>query len=238
MASLAGISVEYLTRLERGKDRSPSRQVLDTLAAALRLDSEGVRYLHSLVWPIGHTPDADEVAKPAPGLARALARFDNEIAYILGPYFEIVAHSRAAEAFLGEAAHGNQLEYVFLHPDAPRTYPNWDAVALEAVAAFRSMVKGREDDAVLHATLGRLSAGSNHFRSLWARHDVHGHSSGTKQIFNPQFGTMTVSWDAFMTAYPTGQTLVLYTAEPGTQSARILESVRQSLDSSTSGATR
>lgn len=238
VASLAGISVEYLTRLERGKDRAPSRQVLDALAAVLRLDAAGVRYLGSLVWSVGHAPDPGDDEELVPGLARALARFDDEIAYVLGPYFEVIARSRVADAFLGRASHGNQLEYVFLHPDADRTYPDWDAVATEAVAAFRSMVRGREDVAKLHAVLGRLAADSDRFRRLWARHDVHGDSSGTKRIFNPRFGTMTVAWDAFITAYPTAQTLVLYTTEPGTKSARILDSVRRSLDSATSVAAR
>ena len=235
VATLAGISVEYLTRMERGKDRSPSRQVLDALAAVLRLDGEAVRYLHSLVWSIGHPPDLDRAEEPIPGPARALARFDDEIAYILGPYFEVVACTRVADAFLGRAARDNQLEYLFLHPDAHATYPDWEAVATEAVAALRSMVRGREDDAELHTLLGRLSAGSAPFTRLWARHDVHGNSSGTKRIANPRFGTVTVAWDAFVPAYPAMQTLVLYTTEPGSESARILDLARRSLDSPTHG---
>lgn len=235
VATFAGISVEYLTRLERGKDRSPSRQVLDALAAVLRLDGEAVRYLHSLVWSIGHPPRLGDTERPVPALARALTRFDDEIAYILGPYFNIVAGSRLADSFLGRAGRGNQLEYVFLHPDARSTYPDWEAVATEAVAALRSMVRGREDDPKLHALLGRLATVSDSFRRLWARHDVHGNSSGTKRIVSPRFGGVTVAWDAFVTAYPTTQTLVLYTAEPGTESARILDLVRRSLDSPTAG---
>ncbi|WP_329246470.1 helix-turn-helix transcriptional regulator [Actinoallomurus sp. NBC_01490] len=229
VATLAGISVEYLTRLERGKDRSPSRQVLDALAAVLRLDGEAVRYLHSLVWPVGEPPGLVDTGRPVPALARALSRFGDEIAYILGPYFDVVSCSRVAEAFLGAAGRGNQLEYVFLHPDARSVYPDWEDVATEAVAALRSMARGREDDAELHSLLGRLSAGSDPFRRLWARHDVHGNSSGTKRVVSPRFGTMTVNWDAFVTAYPTAQTLVLYTAEPGSESARVLDRVRRSL---------
>jgi transcriptional regulator with XRE-family HTH domain len=229
VATLAGISVEYLTRLERGKDRSPSHQVLNALAAVLRLDGEAVRYLHSLVWPVGKPPGLTDTDRPVPGLARALSRFNDEIAYILDPYFNIVACSRIAEAFLGAAGRGNQLEYVFLHSAARSVYPDWDDVATEAVAALRSMARGREDDAKLHALLGRLSAGSDPFRRLWARHDVHGNSSGTKRIISPRFGPITVNWDALTTAYPTAQTLVLYTADLDSESARTLDQVRQSL---------
>lgn len=229
VASLAGISVEYLTRLERGKDRSPSPQVLDSIAEVLALDAAGVRYLHSLVWPMGRAPTPDPTEELVPGIARALARFDGEIAYVLNPYFDVIDRSRVAEAFLEGAGHGNQLEYVFLHPEAAITYPNWETVAAEAAAAFRTMVRGREDDEKLHTVLGRLVAGSGRFRQLWDRHDVHGNSSGTKRVANYKFGTITVTWDAFVTAYPSSQTLVLYTAEPDTPSARILESVRRSL---------
>lgn len=229
VASLAGISVEYLTRLERGKDRSPSRQVLNAIAAVLNLDVAGVRYLHSLVWPMGHAPGPGDVQELAPGISRAMSRFDDEIAYVLDPYFNVIARTQIADTFLGRAGQGNQLEYVFLYPEAALTYPDWAVVAAEAVAAFRSMVQGREDDEKLHAVLGRLVAESDQFRHLWARHDVHGNSSGTKRITNPKFGTMTVAWDAFVTAYPSAQTLVLYTAEPDAQSARVLDAVRQSL---------
>lgn len=230
VASLAGISVDYLTRLERGKDSSPSRQVLNAIAAVLDLDAAGMRYLHSLVWPVGHAPGPGDMQELAPGVSRALSRFDDEIAYVLDPYFDVIARSQVAGAFLGRAGYGNQLEYVFLNPEAALTYPDWEAVAAEAVAAFRSMVQGREDDKKLHAVLGRLVAESDRFRSLWARHDVHGNSSGTKRIWNPNFGTMTVAWDAFATVYPSAQTLVLYTAEPDTQSGHILDLVRQSLN--------
>ncbi|GLY31578.1 transcriptional regulator [Kineosporia sp. NBRC 101731] len=229
VAALTGISVEYLTRLERGKDSSPSRQVLDALAATLRLEDEAVRHLHSLVWPVAVQPPTVSADQPVPALARALMRFDGEISYILGPYFDVIACSAVADAFLGRAGHGNQLEYVFLDREAPSTYPDWDAVALEAVAALRSMARGREGDQRLHSLLGRLSAGSDAFRQLWARHDVHGHSSGTKRISSHRFGTITVLWDAFMTAYPTAQTLVLYTADPSTDTETILDAVRRSV---------
>jgi len=235
VATLAGISVECLTRMERGKDRAPSQRVLDALAGVLRLDGEAVRYLHALVWSIGHPPSLGDTEQPVPALARALTRFDDEIAYILGPYFNIVAGSRVADVFLGRAGRGNQLEYVFLHPNARSTYPDWEAVATEAVADLRGMVCGREDDPKLHALLGRLATGSDPFRELWARHDVPGNSSGTRRIVSPRFGGITVAWDAFVPAYPTAQTLVLYTTEPGSESARVLDLVRRSLDSPTAG---
>lgn len=229
VASLAGISVEYLTRLERGKDRAPSRQVLDALAVVLGLDAAAVRYLYSLVWPGTEASMPVATAEVAPGISRILARLESEIAYVLNPYFEVIARSPVADAFLERASHGSQLEYVFLDQEAAKTYPDWDAVAIEAVAAFRTMVRGREGDVRLQAILRRLLGASDRFGELWARHDVHGNSSGSKQIAHPAFGTMTVAWDAFVTAYPTAQTLVLHTVEPGTESARVLDSVRRSV---------
>jgi transcriptional regulator with XRE-family HTH domain len=228
VATLAGISIEYLTRLERGKDRSPSRQVLDALSTALRLEPAAVRYLHALVWPPATDAGVDDPAVPA--LVRALSRFEGDIAYILGPRFDILARTRVADAFLGPAAHGNQVEHLFTDPDAATIYPDWPEVATQAVAALRSRVRSGHDDPALHALLHRLCAASTSFAQLWSRHEIHGSVSGTKRITHPTFGTITVSWDALTTAYPGTQTLVLYTTTPGSPDESILKSVRRSLD--------
>ncbi|WP_033344321.1 helix-turn-helix domain-containing protein [Catenuloplanes japonicus] len=229
VATLAGISIEYLTRLERGKDRSPSRQVIDALCVALHLEPEAVRYLHSLVWPIAAADRADD--EPVPALLRALSRFEGDIAYILGPRFDILARTRVADAFLGPAVHGNQVEHLFTDPTAADIYPDWDEVATQAVAALRSRARGSHDDPALHAMLDRLRGASEPFARLWSRHEIHGSVSGTKRIVHPRFGTITVAWDALTTAYPGDQTIVLYTTEPGSASEAALEAVRRSLTS-------
>jgi transcriptional regulator with XRE-family HTH domain len=230
VATLAGISVEYLTRLERGKDRSPSRQVLDAVASVLRLDNEAHRYLYSLAWPAGGPGRPPLVEKPVPAMTRALARLDDGIAYVLNPYLDVVASTRVAQAFLGPAGRGNQVEYLFLDPAARTTYPGWDAVAREAVSALRSSAGEHRDDQRLIDLVGRLSTQSEDFRTIWARHDTHGNTSGTKRIVSDLYGEITIHWDAFSTAYPTGQTLVLYSADPDSPDAQRLQQVRRSLD--------
>lgn len=220
---LAGISAEYYVRLERGRDRNPSDQVLDALARVLGLDAESRSYLTSLLTPTStrHAAGGSELVHPP--ILRLIEATPAVPAVVLGRIMDVLAYNRAAEVLHGRSLQGNVVRQVFLDPSARETYPDWDEVAAETVASLRASRAGQLDDHRLIALVGELSLNSPDFVRLWARHDVRAKSNGTKRIVSPAVGEVTVSWEGLAVTSAPGQLLVIYFAEPGTVSDEALQ---------------
>jgi transcriptional regulator with XRE-family HTH domain len=230
VAMLAGISAEYYLRLERGRDRHPSAQVVESLARVLDLDDESTAYLASLATPAPRAPRRSrrDPERASPEIMRLLDAMEGVPAFVMGRCMDLLAHNRLAELLCGGVAgDGNIVRHLFLDPAARDLYPDWSDVAEETVAALRASAADTPDDPRLVTLVGELSVKSAEFRRLWARHDVRAKTAGFKRLVSPAVGEVTVSWETFAVASAPGQLLITYFAEPGSPSAEALAALRR-----------
>jgi transcriptional regulator with XRE-family HTH domain len=226
LADLAGLSVPYLTRLEQGRDRCPSPQVISALAAALRLDAAETRYLQRLAEP--SAPPRSPVPSPvlSPATRDILASLAGHPALVLTPCRDVLAATSLATALCpGFTAGRNILRYVFLDQEAKTVYVNWPEVAAEAVRTLRAAAAPavRDDRQRL---LEELTAGSNDFASLWARHEVRDKTIGEKRFRHPVIGEIALTYATLAVNDSDGQVLSVYRAAPGSPSKQALERLR------------
>lgn len=222
VALLAGISVEYYQRLEQGRDRSPSVQVIDSLARVLQLDAEGTAYLTSLARPEprrGLTPRAERV----PAGLDLLLRTVNVPALVFDKCSDVLAANRLARALAPDMAPGTNRLRVLFTDHAARDFPaDWEQYTAIAVAHLRAQIGTDTDDERLHALIGELSLKSDRFRQLWARHDVRSARDVTFRIRHPQVGPVELLVEKFQVVGAGGLEVLLLHAEPGTRSADAL----------------
>jgi transcriptional regulator with XRE-family HTH domain len=219
VAMLAGVSAEYYVRLERGRDRHPSAQVLHALAGVLALDDESRDYLASLAGAPPRTrPAGPETVSVT---IRGFVESAPAPAFVLGRFMDVLAANGAARRLHGDMP-GNVLRHMFLDPGARELYPDWADVAAESVGSLRGAVVQHLDDPRLARLVGELSLKSAEFATLWAQHGVRSKAAGTKRIAVRHRGIVTVGWEALQVASAPGQVIVTYHAEPGSHSERVL----------------
>ncbi|MEU7693347.1 helix-turn-helix domain-containing protein [Microbispora hainanensis] len=226
LATLAGVSLAYLTRLEQGRDRNPSEQVLDALGAALRLDADLTAHLHALARdasrPNGGPPRRPR-EQPAPGAGDLLDAWAGIPAYLRGRRFDVLAANAAAIALAPMYRPGrNLVRDVFLDPGARALFPRCDAVAAGSVAALRAVAGADLDDPALRELVEELSAASDDFRRLWERHDVRPTRNETKEFAHPVAGRLVLRRHSLAVGGTDGQVVIAYQADPGTPSAAAL----------------
>jgi transcriptional regulator with XRE-family HTH domain len=225
LALLAGISSTYYLRIEQGRVDHPSAQVVDALARALRLDAEGTEYLHRLVSPIGSGRPEFALETVANGLDELIDQFSMP-AMVLSRCQDVLAANPCARALLPEFAVGeNFLRWLLLDPAARELYVNWDETTQNVVSGLREVAVSDLDDARLRALIDELSAASQRFRELWARADV-GYRTGTTHMRHPRVGELQLRRNRLSVPHSGGQHLIIYHAEPGSQSARALDELR------------
>lgn len=190
VALLAGISVDYYLRLERGRDDNPSLQVLEALARVLHLDEVEAAYLFSLAGPrprVRRSPRSDGV--PA-RLHHLLAALDVP-AFIESRYFDVLAANPLAVAFSPRLVPGeNRLRSLLLDPEEREFHADWEAAVVSFVAAARQTFGADASDPRAVELIGELSIASARFRTLWARHDVRALDGGRATISHPVVGTL------------------------------------------------
>ncbi|KAB8184024.1 helix-turn-helix domain-containing protein [Microbispora catharanthi] len=226
LAALAGVSLAYLTRLEQGRDRNPSEQVLDALGAALRLDADLTAHLHALARDAprrnGGRPRRPR-ERPAPGTRLLLDAWVDTPAYLRGRRFDVLAANATAIALAPMYRPGrNLVRDVFLDPGARALFPRWDTVAADSVAALRAVAGTDLDDPALRELVEELSAASEDFRRLWERHDVRPTRDETKEFAHPVVGPLVLRRHSLTVGGTDGQVVIAYQAEPGTPSAAAL----------------
>ncbi|PRX51455.1 transcriptional regulator with XRE-family HTH domain [Prauserella shujinwangii] len=223
VATRAGVSVDYYVRLEQGRERNPSAQVLDAIARALRLDDDARLHLFRVA---GLTPRTHRGAGPEradPGLSRLLEMWPENPALVLGKAYDVLAANRLAYALFDGLRHGpNLLMKVFLDPEARTFYPDWDRVAANTVAGFRTLHGEAPHDPRIREVLEAVRAGSPDFAAMWQRHDARRKRLERKRFRHPQVGELTLRMHAFDVKSAPGQELVVYHAEPGSASADAL----------------
>ncbi len=230
MAVLAGLSVEYYTKIERGTLAGVSTQVLEAIARALLLDDSERAHLAHLADSADGQPRLNRrSARTAPGGASRASLQWMLDAVTAGPAFirngrmDLLAWNRLAEAFyldvLADTSRPpNLARFTFLDPSARRFHPDWDIVADMCVAIVRAEAGRVPHDRALHDLVGELSTRSDEFRTRWARHDVRHHGAGTKRFHHSVVGELVLAYEGLDLVAEPGLVLTIYTAEPGSGS--------------------
>jgi transcriptional regulator with XRE-family HTH domain len=225
VALLAGVSIEYYIRLEQGRDRHPSGQVIDALARALQLDQDATAYLHRLAGSSPRTPSEGSPPETAPeGIRKLIASLHERPALVLGRYMDILAVNPLATALYPYCVEGaNVIRTAFLDPRVREIEPDWEQTAENAVLTLRASVGPDVDDQRVDELVSELSLSSERFRELWARHDVRPRRSGTRRIEHPQVGTLELHLETLIIPDTDRQYLSICHVAPGSHSARALK---------------
>ncbi|RAG86877.1 transcriptional regulator [Streptacidiphilus pinicola] len=223
VATLAGISADYYLRLEQGRDRNPSPQVLESLARVLRLDAPATQHLLSLATVRSPRSRRRPRGEVVPAGIRQLLDVINLPAFVESRIFDVLAANRLATAVSASIRPGgNRLRSVFLDPEVREEWPDWEQAARGLVAGFRASVGSDVDDPRIAQLVGELSLASDAFRRIWARHDVTALAGGTMRLVHPRVGLLELRREKLPLAETDGQILAIYHAEPGTPTARAL----------------
>jgi transcriptional regulator with XRE-family HTH domain len=222
VALLAGMSVDYYTRLEQGRERRPSPQVIDALSVVLQLSDDAREHLFRLA---GLSPQerGSVSARVDPALLDLLDMWPVNPAFVYNRAFDVLASNQIADAMFLRWTHSRNLMHViFTEPDAKTFYCNWPAVAEDAVASFRHGFGLAPNDVRLRAVRDELLAASPEFAALWTRHDARRKSLQAKTFRHPEVGVMSLTMQTFDVRSTPGQELVVYHADPGSPSADAL----------------
>ena len=223
LAMLAGISAEYYLRLEVGRDTHPSPQVVDALARALRLDAKATQYLRELATQPGG--NASELEAEAYALAEIVQQISMP-AVLVNRYQDVLAANPLARALSPGFAPGqNLLRWRLLDPAAREFYVDWEDATAVLVNGLREFSGPRSNDARMQALIDELSSVSARFRELWSRAEV-GYTLGTHHVRHPLVGELYLHRHRLNAPYPGGDHVVMYRAEPGSDSARALDELR------------
>ena len=224
LAALAGVSIDYYTRLERGKETRPSPAVIDALASALRLDEEEHAFLRELaVQAARRAPEPRPMPSRAvrPSVRLLLESVRPCPAYVYGRTNDVLAANLGGLRLL----HGmsdwpprqrNTIRYTFLHPTARDLWPDWEQKARACVGHLRAVAGTDPDAPDLAALIGELMVKSPDFGRMWERYDVRTVGPGQKTFRHPVVGTMTLAHEVLQINGTSGQRATIYLAEPGT----------------------
>lgn len=224
VATLAGVSIDYYTRLERGRERRPSVAVLEALAGVFRLDENERQHLHSLA---AHAAGNGVASAGSPAsCVRESARMLLESlrpspAAVLSRANDLLAANPAGLAvYHGLSdwcpAERNLTRYLFLHPAARSLWVDWEQIAIGHVAHLRAMAGEKPDAPDMAALITGLLEQSPDFARIWARYDVKPRTTGDKRFRHPRVGRMTLGYESLPLAGTDGQRVIVYLARPGT----------------------
>jgi transcriptional regulator with XRE-family HTH domain len=231
VALLAGISIEYYTRLERGNARGVSDEVLEALARALQLDEVERAHLADLVRTANAARPARRRTTPQrvrPSVQRLLDSMTGTAAFLRNGRLDILAanplgYALYAPAFLDPARPVNLARFVFLDLRSTELYGDWDGIAHAAVGSLRAEAGRAPDDRALTELVGELSVRSQEFRVRWAAHDVHYYRSGAQPFHHPLVGDLNLDYDVLELPADPGLSIVAYSAEAGSPARHALD---------------
>jgi transcriptional regulator with XRE-family HTH domain len=226
VALLAGISSEYYTRLERGNATGVSDSVIDGIAHALQLDEAERAHLLDLLRTAGTTrPPRRRPARQRvrPTVQRVLDSMVGTPGFVLNGRLDLLAANHLGVAlfspiYADPVRPPNNARFVFLDPQATEFFCDWDKVANDTVALLRAEAGRDRYDRALSDLIGELSTRSEEFRVRWAAHHVRIHATGIKRFHHPVVGDLELAFESFPLAADPSQSLLTYTAEPGSPS--------------------
>jgi len=221
LATLAGVSVDYYTRLERGKETRPSPAVVDALARALRLDETEHEHLHELAARRLPLRPAVPSRTVSPGVKLLLESLRPNPAYVVSRTMDVLAANPGGQRLYAgiedwPVSQRNLARYVFLHPVARDLFEDWGNQVRGCVARLRALAGTDADAPDLTQLVGELLLKSPDFARLWERYEVKGHRQGRKTLHHPQVGTLTLGYQSMQLEGTPGQRLSAYYAQPAT----------------------
>lgn len=233
VALLAGMSVEYYVRFERGNAKGVSEAVLEGVSRALRLDDAERSHLYDLAraanegaYP-GRPRSVTRARTVRPSLQQLIDAMGDVPVFIQNGRLDILATNRLGGAVFSELYVQPQRppnfgRFVFLDPRADAFYRDWREAAHQTVALLRAEAGRAPNDRVLSDLVGELSTRSEPFRVLWASHDVREHRTGVKKITHPVVGNLDLQFEAMDISTDRGLQLVAYSAPVGSDTADAL----------------
>ncbi|WP_327583670.1 helix-turn-helix transcriptional regulator [Nonomuraea sp. NBC_00507] len=224
LATLAGISIDYYVRLERGKETRPSPSVLDALARALQLDDQEHQHLRELAAHAARyapEPPPPPSRTVRPHLKLLLETMRPSPAYIVSRSMDLLAWNPGGLALYAglddwPVKQRNLARYLFLHPTARELFPDWDNQVRGCVARLRAQAGTAPDAPDLTNLIGELLVKSSDFAKLWERYDVTGRKRTHKTFHHPHVGTINLTAQSMDLEGTPGHRLGVYVAEPGT----------------------
>lgn len=223
VAMLAGVSIDYYIRLERGNLSGVSESVLDSLARALQLDEAEHAHLFDLARAAAASPRPRRTPRKQqirPSIQFALDAMTGAPAFVRNGRLDVLGTNRLGRALYSEmysdpARPVNHARFIFLNPRSHDFYPDWNRAANDTVAILRTE-SGRDPyDRALSDLVGELSMRSEEFRTRWAAHNVRQHYTGLKHFHHPVVGDLHLMFDGLDLSADPGLSLLVYTAEPG-----------------------
>lgn len=224
LATLAGVSIDYYARLERGRESHPSPAVLDALAQALHLGETEHKHLHDLGLRAARRPSPNQ-GMPSrsvdPGIDLLLERLRPFPARVLSRTMDLLASNPGGLRTL----HGierwpvtqrNIARYVFLHPMARELFPDWEVMTRGCVARLRALAGTDPDAPDLAELVDELLLKSPEFTQLWECYDVNAFAQGHKVVQHPEVGALTLRYQSLLIEGTPGHRLVTYYALPDT----------------------
>jgi transcriptional regulator with XRE-family HTH domain len=226
LAFLAGLSPDYYSRVEQGRQANISAEVLGALSRALRLDEVEAAHLRDLAAPVSRRSArvGSAVQRPDPGLLRVMDSLAHRPVLLLGYRGDILACNQLLRAVLGRQVEAGTsfLRFFFLDPSSRERVVNWEAFAEASVGALRRELGRRPDDRRLLDLVKELRAADPDVRRWWDDHSVRDYASVSKRILHPDVGELVFDIEIVAGPQDPDQRLVIYTAEPDSPTAELL----------------
>jgi transcriptional regulator with XRE-family HTH domain len=232
VAVLAGVSVPYYTRIERGDTAGVSDSVLQALSRALQLDEAEQAHLFDLARAAQPTttPQRRRATKQPirPSVQHILDAITAAAAFVRNDRLDVLAanalgHALYSQMFAGPWRPANAARFIFLDPSAREFYPDWNKAGNDTVAVLRASAGRDPYDRCLSDLVGELSTQSDDFRTRWAQHNVRQHITGIKHFHHPAVGDLSLTYDRLDLVADPGLTMYTYTAEPGSRHEETLK---------------
>lgn len=222
LAALAGVSPDYYSKLEQGRQANVSTEVLRAIAGALKLDEVESAHLLDLASPA--TPTEDVAQLPNPGLLQVMKALDHVPVILLGRSGAVLASNSLVRSVLSlqPPADHSLFHYLFRNPIARERIVNWSQFAAASVAALRRDLARRPGDPTLTALIDELRSSETCFEQWWSDHEVAEFAGATKIIQHPAAGTLQFGIEFLTSPSEPDQSLIVYTVEEGSSTAKVL----------------
>jgi hypothetical protein len=230
VALLAGVSVDYYTRLERGNAAGASDTVLDALGRALQLDEAERAHPFALARAAHGSAGRRRRRSSQPiraSVQQLLDAMSGVPAFVRNDRLDILAANRLGRALYSQHFDSpyqpvNSARFAFLDSRALGFYLDWESIARDIVAVLHAAAGRDPHDRDLSDLVGELSTRSETFRTLWAAHNVRRHDTGVKSVHHPLVGDVTFTYESMELVADPDLTMFVYTAEPGSKSEEAL----------------